>query len=591
VSASSTGRCRRRRWQSAGSVGRVRAAGRTLAAARRHSRPLVPNSTLPFLSTRGILFVELAVSRMLRSTPLLGTRRRSATAAILGGRLLATAAPPSASSSSARPAPLKLAIIGAGPSGLYAASRILAQLPAEDDRSQVHVYERLPAPHGLVRYGVAPDHPEVKVRIRPQTEIQASPLTTQTPFARIFQNVQHKFDLLANDPRFSFFGNVAVGPSSPPELAAAASSPAAYPYPAAVRLPLESLLPHYSHVLLSYGSSLSAPLPHTPGASSSAKPLANVYPALAFVSWYNGHPAFADLAVDLSTVKHVTVVGQGNVALDCARLLVKDVDALATSDLPEHVLDVLRRSAVETVEVVGRRGPAQVAFTTKEFREMLALEDVRFEGPGEAELAEALAEVARVGGSEERMRKRLLGLMAKGSSSSSTTTSKPSKTFKLSFLRSPKAFLPTSDDAVAGAEGRPPPPAVKSIRWALNGLLPTPTHAPTVAASATAGDPPNTPAPSNPVSTAVPTGVELETATDMVIESVGYRSEPLVLQATAAAAKGDERPEQEAAVWPEGWFDDRRGRVRNVGGRVVSADGEIVRPPQPSPPGLASRAS
>lgn len=274
------------------------------------------------------------------------------------------------------------------------------------------------------------------------------------------------------------------------------------------------------------------------------------------MSWYNGHPAFAKLAPDLSKVKHVTIVGQGNVALDVARILLKDADALATTDLPEHVLAVLRASAVETVDVVGRRGPAQVAFTTKEFREMLALPDVRFEGPSQAYLDEALAEVARVGGSEERMRKRLLGLMAKGSSPASN---RPSKKFKLSFLRSPKAFLPGT--AVETGQAGSTWPPVKRVKWALNALLPPPTHAPS-----TTGDPPNTPEPSNPVSTAVPTGDEVETTTDFIVESVGYRSEPLHL-----------RPGEAEAAWPEGWFDERKGRVRNVGGRVVSAEGEVVR--------------
>lgn len=277
------------------------------------------------------------------------------------------------------------------------------------------------------------------------------------------------------------------------------------------------------------------------------------------MSWYNGHPAFAHLAPDLSQIKHVTVIGQGNVALDVARILLKDVDALSTTDLPEHVLAVLRASAVETVEVVGRRGPAQVAFTTKEFREMLALPGVRFEGPSATDLDEALAEVARIGGSEERMRKRLLGLMAKGSTpTSSDSTFRPRKTFKLSFLRSPKAFL-HSPDAEADIVGSARPP-VKRIQWALNALLPPPTHAPSSPA-----DPPNTPTPSNPVSTAIPTGAEVTTTTDLVIESVGYRSEALQTK----GGKGQ--------VWAEGWFDDRKGRVRNVGGRVISADGEVVR--------------
>lgn len=365
------------------------------------------------------------------------------------------------------------------------------------------------------------------------------------------QNVQHKFDLLEKDPRFSFFGNVAIGSPSTQD-SDAASSPSPYSYPSAIKLPLESLIPHYSHLLLSYGSSLSAPLPHTPGSSSSDRPLSNVQPALAFVSWYNGHPAFVHLKPDLSKIKHVTVIGQGNVALDVARILLKDVDALSSTDLPESVLQVLRESAVETVEVVGRRGPAQVAFTTKEFREMLALPGVRYEGPSKETLKESLEEVARVGGSEERMRKRLIGLMEKGSTTKPPEDGKKEKTFKLSFLRSPKAFL---SDSHPYADAAP----VSKVQWKLNALLPPPTAAPT-----TPDATPNLSDSSAPVSMAVATDEELETASDMIIESVGYRSEPL--------ETGDD------LKWGS-WFDERKGKVKNVGGRVVSEDGQIVNLP------------
>lgn len=290
-------------------------------------------------------------------------------------------------------------------------------------------------------------------------------------------------------------------------------------------------------------------MPHTPGSSSSDRPLSNVHPALAFVSWYNGHPAFVHLKPDLSKIKHVTVIGQGNVALDVARILLKDLDKLSTTDLPESVLQVLRESAVETVEVVGRRGPAQVAFTTKEFREMLALPGVRYEGPSKETLKESLEEVARVGGSEERMRKRLIGLMEKGSTTKPPADGKKEKTFKLSFLRSPKAFL---SDSHPYADAAP----VSKVQWKLNALLPPPTAAP------------NTSDLSAPVSMAVATEEELETASDMIIESVGYRSEPLVTD--------------DDLKWGS-WFDERRGKVKNVGGRVVSEDGQIVSLPSSIP--------
>jgi adrenodoxin-NADP+ reductase len=101
---------------------------------------------------------------------------------------------------------------------------------------------------------------------------------------------------------------------------------------------------------------------------------------LAFVSWYNGHPAFADLPVDLRGIEDVSVVGQGNVALDVARILLKGANGLEGTDMPESVLEVLSKSAVRRVRSVGRRGPGQVAFTTKEFREMVSLPDTAFAG-------------------------------------------------------------------------------------------------------------------------------------------------------------------------------------------------------------------
>ncbi|KAL7417703.1 hypothetical protein BDY24DRAFT_405726 [Mrakia frigida] len=435
-----------------------------------------------------------------------------------------------ASSSTSSSRPLKLAIIGGGPSGFYAASRLLAQLPIDSSQGkdvEVHVYERLPTPHGLVRYGVAPDHPEVK-------------------------NVQHKFDLLANDPRFQFFGNVSIGtsPASPPPSTSSSHPP--YTYPHSLHIPLSTILPHYTHLLLSHGSSSSASLPNLQNSATSPTPLQNVHPALAFVSWYNGHPAHSHLSPALDKTKHVTIIGQGNVALDCARILLKGADGLKGTDVPESVLEVLRSSKVETVEVVGRRGPGQVAFTTKEFREMMALEGVAFElGGGEELRAEAEKEVARIGGTEERMRKRILGLMAKGS----TSKGEKKKTFKLSFLRTPLSYNAPSSSAST------PPPPISSITYGLNKLL-----APPLPASRA---PPHQPDQTPPPTLAMLTDEEVEVATDMVIESVGYRSEGI-------EGAGEMVP-----------FDERRGRVRNLGGRVVNAEGQPI--PNTYTSGWASR--
>ncbi|ORX37633.1 hypothetical protein BD324DRAFT_579105 [Kockovaella imperatae] len=419
--------------------------------------------------------------------------------------------------------PLKIAIIGAGPSGFYTASRILSLLPSESDKGknvQIHVYERLPTPYGLVRYGVAPDHPEVK-------------------------NCQHKFDELASDARFKYFGNVSVGSqssSSPTEISPR-STLSSYTYPHALHISLSSLLPYYSTVIFTYGASLSNPLSNVPGSSSSLTPLDGVFPALALVGWYNGHPAFSRLSetvrsiVSSSAAENVAVIGQGNVALDVARILLKPLSELAKTDLPEPVLEVLSESKVKRVSVVGRRGPGQVAFTTKEFREMLKLPGVRYSGLGS--LDPDLLLKARDGVEHDRPRKRLLGLMETGS------TGQGEKEFSLEFLRSPKAFQANSTGSAA----------VASVGWMVNELLDPPEASPAPPSSQTSVVPPTSP--SQPI--ARPTTSTVTTSAGLVIESVGYRSEPLGV--------GEEH------VLP---FDVVKGRARNVSGRLVNDEGTVI---------------
>ncbi|WVQ77530.1 hypothetical protein IAR50_007216 [Cryptococcus sp. DSM 104548] len=411
-------------------------------------------------------------------------------------------------STSSRP-PLKVAIIGAGPSGFYTASRLLSLLPAnspEGEGVEVHMYERLPTPYGLARYGVAPDHPEVK-------------------------NCQHKFDELAPDPRFKYFGNVLISSqsSSSPSAPSPSTALSSYTYPHALRLSFQDIIPYYTTLVLTYGASLSNPLNSVPGSSSSDNPLEGVYPALALVSWYNSHPAYANLPVDLTGVKEVSVVGQGNVALDVARLLLKPVESLSKTDLSDDVLHVLSKSSVEKVRVVGRRGPGQVAFTTKEFREILAIPNVGYPGIDPVLMDQAKESVPA--GNGERMRKRLLQLMDKQQDGK--------KVLELDFLKGPKAFLPNPQG------GR-----VSEVEWNMNALLSTPSVAPN-----SPGDSPPTPS-----LVAKATGETTKTSADMVVESVGYRSEPLT-------GPGHE------------WdlpFDVVKGRVKNVGGRVVDHEGVPV---------------
>ncbi|GMK56584.1 hypothetical protein CspeluHIS016_0304240 [Cutaneotrichosporon spelunceum] len=387
--------------------------------------------------------------------------------------------------STASRASLKVAVIGSGPSGFYAASRILQLLPVSSDLGsnvQVDMYERLPTPYGLVRYGVAPDHPEVK-------------------------NCQHKFDELASDSRFNFFGNVSVGTEPPPPSHDRLSS---YTYPYALHIPLPDVAAHYNAIIFAYGASLSNPLGSVLGSTSTDTPLGNVYPALAFVGWYNGHPAFADLNPDLSSIRDVDIVGQGNVALDVARILLSPLSMLEKSDLPQNILDVLAKSEVERVRAVGRRGPAQVAFTTKELREMVKL-GVNFPGVDAGLMAQA-KEMAK----GERARTRMLGLMDKPVDASGD------KTFELAFLRSPVAFLPDESGNVRGVE------------WAINELVE-----------------------SERGMVARATDAREMSVSQMVIESVGYRSEPI---------------DGESAIAP---FDNKRGRLNNDGGRVLDDEGHV----------------
>lgn len=285
------------------------------------------------------------------------------------------------------------------------------------------------------------------------------------------------------------------------------------------------MTPYYTTLLLSYGASLSNPL-DIPG-----RDLEGVYQALALVGWYNGHPAFADLKVDLSTIKNVDVIGQGNVALDVARILLKNPSELDDTDLPTPILDVLHNSSVERVSVVGRRGPAQVAFTTKELREMSNLSGVRFDGvKGE------LMEQAKKEMEKDRVRKRLLALMEKPSGQDGK------RMFELDFLKSPKRLICSSTMQRVGG-----------VEYEQNTLLPAASDPPTGSAGTEATP---TPLARSAGVKAISTGVTTERNTDMVVESVGYRSEGL---------GSDLVP-----------FDLAKGRVRNVGGRVTDEEGAVV---------------
>jgi ferredoxin/flavodoxin---NADP+ reductase len=221
--------------------------------------------------------------------------------------------------------PYHVAIVGSGPSGYFAAASLLKFADSDDDASEkkdVHVdmLEMLPTPWGLVRSGVAPDHPKIK-------------------------SISAQFEKTALDPRFRFFGNIVVGD----------------------HVQAAELAERYDAVIYAVGAqsdrSLGIPGEDLPGSVA----------AVDFVGWYNAHPHFEEMAPDLSTGRAI-VVGNGNVALDVARILVTDPDVLATTDIADHALKALHDRGVEEVLIIGRRGPLQAPFTTLELRELGDLE-------------------------------------------------------------------------------------------------------------------------------------------------------------------------------------------------------------------------
>ena len=217
--------------------------------------------------------------------------------------------------------PYHVAIVGSGPSGYFAAASLLKFADADDTADvRVDMLEMLPTPWGLVRSGVAPDHPKIK-------------------------SISAQFEKTALDPRFRFFGNIAVGQ----------------------HVQAAELAERYDAVIYAVGAqsdrSLGIPGEELPGSVA----------AVDFVGWYNAHPHFEEMAPDLSTGRAV-VVGNGNVALDVARILVTDPDVLALTDIADHALQILHDRGVEEVLIIGRRGPLQAPFTTLELRELGQLE-------------------------------------------------------------------------------------------------------------------------------------------------------------------------------------------------------------------------
>ncbi|KAG2018709.1 ferrodoxin-NADP(+) reductase [Coprinopsis cinerea AmutBmut pab1-1] len=332
--------------------------------------------------------------------------------------------------------PLKLAIVGGGPSAFYVAGRLLKLQSSPSVR--VHLFDRLWSPHGLVRYGVAPDHPEVK-------------------------NCTHKFDETAEDPRFRFFGNVNVGDS-------------VSPVHSALNLPLSSIYKNYSHVVFATGCTL-------PTLHSALPPSSHSIPALSMVHWYTQHPNAPKTPPPLDKLTHVSLIGNGNVSLDVARMLLTNVDVLKKYDVPQHVLDVLAESRVEHVSIFGRRGPLEAAFTMKELRELINLPEASMV-PIDTSILQAPE-----GTPLSRQQSRVLQLLSKGSKNRFGETK---KTWSLDFFRSP-----TGLEIHPSQNGRPRA---------------------TLSLAHTQVDP--------STKRAVETGESSQVTTDLVISSLGFHGEP-----------------------------------------------------------------
>ncbi len=350
----------------------------------------------------------------------------------------------------------RVAVVGSGPAGFYTAEHLLKResLPVDID-----MFERLPVPFGLVRFGVAPDHQKIKSTTR-------------------------AFERIAGNQAFRFFGNVEIGRD----------------------LSVDDLRRHYHAVCLATGAQTDRTM-GIPG-----EELAGSHTATEFVAWYNGHPDFRDRTFDLS-VERVAVVGIGNVAVDVARILCRRPEELARTDIADHALEVLRESRVREVYVLGRRGPAQAAFTNAEVKELGDLEGADLTVvPDEIALDRLSREHVAAAG--DRTLDRKLEILR------SFVGQQPSgrpRRLVLRFLVSPVELIGDADRRVSGVR------LVRNelYRDAGGSLRPRSTERTEV----------------------IPVG--------LVFRSVGYRGVPV----------------------PGAPFDDQAGRIPNVEGRVVDPDG------------------
>jgi ferredoxin--NADP+ reductase len=352
-----------------------------------------------------------------------------------------------------------VAVVGSGPSGFYA----VEHLQKHTVTVEIDLFDRLPTPYGLVRGGVAPDHPKIK-------------------------SVTRVYEKMAAHPSFRFLGNVAVGRD----------------------IMHDELMAQYDAVIYAVGAQTDRNL-GIPGET-----LVGSHAATEFVAWYNGHPDYRDLPFDLSQ-DAVAVIGLGNVAMDVTRILASTPEELGTTDIADHALAALRQSRVQTIYVLGRRGPVQAAFTNPEIKELGELDDADAIVHPDEMVLDAASEAWLASTDERTPAKNLQTLR---SYAERGATGKP-KRVVLRFCVSPIALL--------GEDGR-----VTAITVAKNCLVP---NGDDVRAEAT-GD-----------TETIPVG--------LVFRSVGYKGVPI-------------------AGVP---FDDRRSVVPNAQGRVLVAAGADVTVP------------
>jgi ferredoxin/flavodoxin---NADP+ reductase len=314
---------------------------------------------------------------------------------------------------------VRAAVVGAGPAGFYTSDQLLAA------GFEVDLFDALPTPYGLVRSGVAPDHPKIK-------------------------SVTRVYDKTAAKPGFRFFGGVTLGE----------------------HISRADLLERYHAIVYAFGTAddnrLGIPGEDRPGS----------YAATRFVAWYNGHPEAADEEFDL-TAQRAVVIGNGNVAADLARMLLLDPDELALTDTADHAIHHLSGSEVQEVIVLGRRGPAQAAFTNPELRELGEMTGVDIQvDPVEMEGVEPPE--------DDPTKKRNVEILR---AYSERPPGSAGRRISLKFLRSPLELLGEGDDG-----------PVTGIRVGLNRLE---------------------------NGRAVPTGEEEVIACGLVLRSIGYRGKPI----------------------------------------------------------------